>query len=434
MLLIFTFSSDLIEDEWIKLKTLIKKIHFEEMKSIFTICKINGNAQKIESLLVLMILNCFYVQAQQVFFDDFEKDLSNWQLNTENRIFIEETNNGNKNSVMVLSPDGNVSALIKNSGTWGPIRIEGEMLFPKKENNYLGFIYNYNNKSREDFGSIYVKGNSSYIRVNPWRDGNVSRLLYEEYKTNLTGNQAIKINVWHKFKMEVLNDICHLYINDMTKPKITFDLFEFESGMVGFQPRITGGNVWLDNIKVTKIDKLSYSGEAIPKINYKPEKLITNWEVLGPFNKPMAVIERSISIEKTKDQTINGQSYLWNNFKTDKRGAVITGKVTEFEGENTVAYFRTFINSDVDKLIKIHFTSTDEITLLVNGRHLGYIYRDGYLRQKNDWNAWYDFWEKEEHSGNIKKIQLQKGINQIIIKVRNGQFASGGFFAHIIAD
>ena len=50
---------------------------------------------------------------------------------------------------------------------------------------------------------MYVKGNGSYIRVNPWRDGNVSRLLYEEYKTNLEEDQAIKIGEWHTFKMEV---------------------------------------------------------------------------------------------------------------------------------------------------------------------------------------------------------------------------------------
>lgn len=51
------------------------------------------------------------------------------------------------------------------------VRVEGEVLFPESGHSYLGLIYNYGEaKGRIDFGSIYIKGNDSYIRVNPHRD------------------------------------------------------------------------------------------------------------------------------------------------------------------------------------------------------------------------------------------------------------------------
>ena len=44
---------------------------------------------------------------------------------------------------------------------------------------------------------------------------------------------------------------------------------------------------------------------------------------------------------------------------------------------------------------------------------------------------WYDFWENPKHSGRLVKLSLAKGKNQLVIRVRNGQFASGGFFVHL---
>jgi len=151
--------------------------------------------------------------------------------------------------------------------------------------------------------------------------------------------------------------------------------------------------------------------------------------VLGPFNKPNTSIERTSNYNEFSIE-INGRSYAWETFKTDLRGGVITGRVTEYEGENTVAYFRTFFDADYDKTVTLHFTSTDELALFVNGKDLGRVYRDGYFYKDNDWNAWYDFWKNPQHAGSQVKIPLKKGKNQLIIRVRNGQFASGGFFVY----
>ena len=379
-------------------------------------------------VLVFLPIICY---AQILFEDDFEEDLSAWEINNTTSVNVFDSQDPQQGKVLVLTPNSNVSALIENSNRWGSLRLEGKMLFPKKEHNYLGFIYNYNKTTkREDFGLLYAKGNGSYIRVNPWRDGNVSRLLYEEFKTNLEEDQAIEIGKWHAFKMEVINEICHLYINDMKTPKITFEHFELKSGKIGFQPRVTGGSVWIDDIKVTSIKQLSYTGENIPAIKYEPDSLITKWEVFGPLPKPNLAIEQAVSHDHSS-LDVNGEDLTWENFETDARGALITGRITEYQGANTVAYFRTTLVVENDKTVTLHFTTTDELALYLNGKDSGRVYRDGYISKANDWNAWYDFWKNPEHMGRKKKLTLNKGENQLVIRVRNGQFASGGFFIYM---
>lgn len=366
--------------------------------------------------------------SQILFEDNFEADLSNWEINNEGAVKILDSSHDNQGGVLVLTPNGNVSALIKGSEQWSAVKMEGLMYFPADKNSYVGFIYNHGiRNNREDFGLLYVKGNGSYIRVNPWRDGNVSRLLYEEYKTKMTGDQKIEIQRWHKFKLEVINERCHLYINEMDTPKITFNDFEFPSGKLGFQPRVVGGEVWIDNVVISSIKEFSYQGKNIPDIIYEPDSLITEWEVLGPLNKPYPSIERSENTDTCKVH-LNEEILTWENFETDSRGCVVTGRITEYEGENEIAYFKTIIDAEEEGIVKLHFTTTDELTLYLNGKDHGRIYRDGYISRSNDWNAWYDFWKNPDHKGRVRDLPLKKGKNVLIIRVRNGQFASGGFF------
>lgn len=383
------------------------------------------------NIIAMLFLTQLLCYGQILFEENFEGDLSAWNINDTASVKIIESEDPNHKNVMELIPNGKVLALIEKSDQFGPMQIEGEMLFPKEESNYLGFIYNYNKKNhREDFGLLYVKGNGSYIRANPWRDGNVSRLLYEEYKTNLVNDQAIKIGNWHKFKLEVVNEVSHLYINNMDTPKITFDLFEMKFGKIGFQPRVTGGKVWIDNIKVKSIKEFGYKGISIPNIEYKPDSLLTDWEVFGPLSKPIISLEKAIYDYDSVNE-FEGEGYAWKSFKTDKRGALITSRITEYDGENTIAYFRTILDSKQENIVTLHFTTVDELTLFLNGKDYGRVYRDGYVSKGNDWNAWYDFWENPKHEGRRVKLHLAKGKNHLVIRVRNGQFASGGFFVHL---
>jgi hypothetical protein len=381
------------------------------------------------TLIMLLLVHSGIILAQVQFQDDFNGDLSGWKLINEQFIKIIDSNDPEHGKVLALQPNGNVLALVNNSEKWGAVSVEAQILFPDDKDNYLGLIYNYTQEnSRSDYGNIYIKGNGSYIRANPRRDGNASRLLYEEYKIPLINDQAIKINKWHNIKAEIFSNICHFYVGDMSTPKLTFDLFEKTSGMVGFEPRVAGWPVWLDNVKVTSIRQLSYNGPNIPMIKYDTDSLLTSWESMGPFQKHIEEIEHASMSSKSKI-SIEGQVFGWEPFASDKRGALITGKLSEYAGERSVAYFRTTIPSDIHKTAILHFSTTDEISLWVNGLFYGFIYRDGYVSlPQNDWNAWYDFWENPKHAGRKIPIELEPGENHILIRVKNGQFASGGFF------
>jgi hypothetical protein len=365
------------------------------------------------------------------FVDTFDGDLSGWQLTGAQAISIADSGDPGHGKVLVLEPDGTVLALVDGSAAWGPVRIELDVLFPDEADNYLGLIYNYTlTDTRSDFGSLYIKGNGSYIRANPWRDGNVSRLLYEEYKTRLEGEDAIRIGQWQRVKAEILGSVCHLYVGDMTAPKVTFGLYEGSSGMVGVNPRVAGWPVWIDNVRVTSIEALSYRGPDIPALAYEPERLVTKWEVIGPLARPEVEIERA---RDSSAQVVEaeGARHTWRPFDVDARGAVITGRVTEYDGSRSVAYFRTVVNSDREREALLHISTTDELALWVNGRFDGFVYRNGYVFGERDWNAWYDFWKNPDHAGAEVPVALRQGANTLVVRVRSGQFASGGFFAFL---
>jgi hypothetical protein len=408
----------------------LKLVYCKKLRTMF-LPMVIASFSSLCAIFLFMILSST-LTAQVRFIDDFSDGLAKWDLMGEQAIMIIDSKDPDHGKVLMLRPDGIVYALIKDSDQWGGIRVEGELLFPTDEHNYLGLIYNYtHNISRTDFGSIYIKGNGSYLRVNPHRDGNPSRLLYEEYKTPLKGNQAISINEWHQFKAEIIGSMCHFYVGDMSTPKVTFGLFENTSGLIGFKPRVVGGIVWIDNIKITSIEHLGYNGPSLPNIVYEPDSLILNWDVIGPFEKPIGEIEKRKELLKS-EIVINNISYSWKPFQTDSRGTVITGRITEYSGEGSTAYFRTLIHSQIKKTAILHFSTIDEIGLWVNGVFNGFIYRDGYVSgEENDWNAWYDFWKNPNHIGRKVPIELIPGKNQIIVRVRNGQYASGGFFVYL---
>ncbi len=227
-----------------------------------------------------------------------------------------------------------------------------------------------------------------------------------------------------------MGKVCHLYVDNMTTPKITFSLLELSSGLVGFKPRVVGLPVWIDNVRLTSIDRLSYQGPDRPRIHYQPEKLLTDWEVIGPLAKPVAAIEWS-SDAAQRELTADGTKHVWRPFQVDPRGAVLTGTVTEYTGSRPVAYFRTILHAEAKKDVVIHFSTVDELAVWVNGSAYGFVYRDGYISGDNDWNAWFDFWKNPQHAGRKATFTLRRGANQIVIRVRNGEFASGGFFARL---
>ena len=127
--------------------------------------------------------------AEPLFVDDFEQPPAGWLFERPESIRVIETGDPAHGKALELLAQGDdVLALIRGSEEWGPIRVEADLLFPTNGHAYLGLVYNLTRTAeRTDFGNIYLKGNGSYLRANPLRDGNVSRLLYEEYRTPLLG-------------------------------------------------------------------------------------------------------------------------------------------------------------------------------------------------------------------------------------------------------
>lgn len=384
---------------------------------------------KIAALFLLFIAMLTVTMTQKssvIFQDDFETDLAKWDISEPDKIRLVDSGDPEHGKVMELTPGGEfVRALIKDSEGMNRYSVEADLLFPEKEHNYFGLIYNYQQTDeRTDFGSIYIKGNGSYIRVNPRRDHNAHRTLYEEYKTLLTGADAIEIGKWARFEAEVIDSVCHFYVGDMNTPKVTFDAFELKSGRIGFKPRVIGGRFWLDNVRVSTISRFSYQGPALPAdVQYEPEKLITDWQVIGPFCGTLPELEKDgFQPEKTYTEK-NGATEGWQKFSTDKRGCVVSGKLTEFTGGRNIAYFHTTIYSDSAAVANLHVSSNEALAFWFNGEFQGYDYASRY--------AWYDFWKNPDHKGSDGPVNLRPGKNSLLIRVRGGKYAGGGFFVHL---
>jgi hypothetical protein len=355
------------------------------------------------------------VAAQQRFSDDFERGLKKWEILGDDGVWLHDSGDPAHGHVLLLRPRGSVLALIPGSDRWGPVRIEGDVMFPTDEHSYLGVAYDYRRRGdRQDFGVVYIKGNGSYLMVNPRRDLNVGRTLYEEFHVDLEGDAAIRMGEWKRFRAEVDHNVCHFYVGDVETPQLTFSFLEWDGGMAGLEPRSVGGDVWVDNVVVTSIRKLSYKGPPRPAgIQYDPEALLTGWTVVGPLTQADDAIA----------EDPDGVAGRWQPFETDARGAVITGRVVDFLGPNTVAYFRTQIGRDEAGPAYLRLSTVDDLALWVNGRFRAFIPRGD--------RAWYDFWRNDQHEGERVAIDLVTGKNDIVLRVRGGVYASGGFFARV---
>ena len=289
---------------------------------------------------------------------------------------------------------------------------------------------NYNARdTRVDYGCIYIKGNGSYIRVNPHRDGHVSRTLHEEYKTPLNGDSAIIIREWQHFKAELMGSVLHFYVGDMDTPKVTFNFHEFSSGRIGFEPRVSGSECWIDNIAVSSITGFNYKGPVLPShIEHKPKELITQWQSIGPFRRRVEQIEKE-GFPPNERVTVGKESYEWKPFKADGRGCVVGGRIIEWMSKRTNAYFYSGITSDAAQKAKLMFSTTNDLKVWLNSQYIGEIERTQF--------AWYDFWENAEHAGSELDIMLTKGANHLLILERGLGFrgySGDGFYARIILN
>lgn len=362
------------------------------------------------------------ILGQVLFHDDFETDLGKWEYHESGIAQIIKTENPSHENVLKLTPNRTAECvLIKDSEKWENIVIKGQGLFPTDQHDYLGLVYNYHDENRVDFGCIYIKGKGSYIRVNPHRDGNASRALYEEYNTPLTGIAEIKTNQWFSFKAEIIGAECHFYVTDMDKPKVIFKFFEYTKGKIGFKPRVVGGEVWIDNVSIDQIDGFSYPTSTLSNgVEYHKDLMINDWKAIGPFNKRIDDVEKSV---ENLPIIIDGQAYSWSEFATDERGCLLAGKLCRYSTDQKWAYFSTQIDSDKNLQTEIQFSSMNNLQVWVNSNFVGNIEKQR--------NAWFDFFQNPEHSGNRLPIELRKGTNQILVLVEGGNYSGDGFYAYV---
>lgn len=348
-----------------------------------------------------------------LFADDFEHGLDAWELLGADAARLVPSGDPAHGRVLELTPNGDdAAALIRGSSTWGPVRLEGRMRFVSETDSYLGLLYNHVAQGpRRDFGLIYVKGDGSYLQVNPHRDLNVSRLLYPELHVDLTGASALTIGEWKRFAIEVDGSTAHVYIGDTATPQLTFSALELDRGALGLQPRSVGGPVWVDDIRVRSLERLSYAGPPIPDPAYTPAAVVTDWQVAGPFPHSDDALARE------------GRRHMarWRPFATDGRGAVVTGRVVDYHGPNTVAYFRTTVPAASPRSMELCLSTADDFAVWLNGAFLGFGSRQA--------AAWFDFTTNPEHRPRRVRLDLVPGVNDIVIRVRGGVYASGGFYA-----
>jgi hypothetical protein len=232
-------------------------------------------------------------------------------------------------------------------------------------------------------------------------------------RTLLAGSSAVVTGRWQRFAIEVDGRICHVYVGDTRTPQMTFDQFELESGAIGLQPRSVGGDVWVDNVAVRRIPRLSYAGASVPALLYQRDALLGNWQVAGPF-------------DRTRDDiATRPDRATWRALATDARGAVVTGAVVDYHGPNTVAYFRSQITAASPVERQLQVSTADDLAIWVNGRFHWFLARQA--------SAWFDFFANPAHAGQSVPIALRSGVNDVVIRVRGGVYATGGFFARASA-
>ncbi len=349
-----------------------------------------------------------------LFADDFSRDLTRWEMHGDAAVRIRESGDPVRGAVLELVPNGDVLALMKGSDAWRRVRVEGRMLFPSAIDNYLGLVYNAVHRAgRWDFGLVYVKGNNGYLQLNPHRDFNVSRTLYPEFRVPLTGDAAVETGEWQTFAFEVVDTAMHVYIGPSNVPQMTYAAYERASGLLGLQPRSVGGPVWVDDVSVRAIDRLSYDGGARPSPSASLDGLLTSWRLAGPF-------------ERTNDRIAQRPAAFgsWAAVATDARGAVVTGRDVDYHGPRTVAYYRATIPSSSGRQAELAFGTVDDLAIWINGHFEGFVPRQD--------NAWFDVHVNPAHPGRRVPVTLRQGTNDVVVRVRGGVYASGGFFSRLI--
>lgn len=358
-----------------------------------------------------------------IFVEDFEGGLERWTFPFGSSHRLVETGTEQNAALALRVQSLPVYALMDGSDAWPNVRVEGKVLFPDTADSYLGFIYRYRDDGRRtDFGSLYIKGNDSYVQANPHHDTNVGRTLYPEMRVALTGDAAIRIGAWQRFALEVVGSRAHLYVGPSGRPVMTLPFGGEWSGAFGFKPRNPGAEVWIDDIRVEAIDDFSHEGPPVPDPRYGMADWIRDWQVLGPLTAHAPEIEAG-AFRRSAVVRDDGRSVAWRPLEADARGAIFSGRVTEFRGGRRVAYFRAGIEAETAGRATLELASADDLAIWVNGEFIGFAGRQG--------AAWWDAATGSAHAPLRVTVDVRAGTNDLLVRATGGVYATGGFFARV---
>lgn len=360
--------------------------------------------------------------AELLFADDFEEGVGRWRFPLGSGHALVETGDEARGAALALQVRGQpVYALMRGSDEWGDVRIEGEVLFPAATDNYLGFIWRYRDDGRRiDFGSLYIKGNGSYVQANPHHDTNVGRTVFPELRVPLDGDAAISIGEWMPFALEVVGATAHLYVGGSATPVFAASLPAPERGAFGFKPRNPGGAVWIDDVRVRPIGRLSSGSSAPPEASYPSERHVRSWRVLGPLTRTVPEIESGDAFGRGWSIMDDGRRVGWRDYAADPRGAVLTGWVTDYRGSRKVAYFHTTLEAEAAGDVVLEWATADDLAIWLNGEFVGFASRQP--------QAWWDAGEHPGHAPLRAAVSLRRGRNELVARVVGGTYATGGFF------
>lgn len=345
--------------------------------------------------------------------DDFESGLGGWTVDSPEGGVAIAAEPGTDNHVLLLTPTREefTHAILSGSDSFENVRVRGRFLFPEDGHGYLGFIYNHRRTDeRLDFGCVYVKSNGSYIRISPHHDGNPSWRLYEELRVDLDGERRIQVDRWYEFQLDVAGRRAAFFIDDLTSPVVTFDLFPRESGGIGFEARPGGGApVWVDDVVVTSLPPSDAPGPT--------EADAARWEILGPFG-----LDRLEGME-APELPEEG----WKPLVPDPRGALITGFTTQYRsGEQSVAFLRRrfALGSDEASPVWLAASSANRLDVWLNGYFRGTVAEERFI--------WSDYLTSKKNPGARLPLIPRKGENEIVIRLHGDNFAGGGLFLDLI--
>ena len=228
----------------------------------------------------------------------------------------------------------------------------------------------------------------------------------------------VEVGKWKKFRAEIFDSTCHFYLGDMETPQITFNCFSYTSGSVGFKPRFSGAECWIDSVSVHRISALSYKGKSIPDIEYTDkDSMITSWNICGPFFYKQPLLEEGTIV------TDESAGIRWDTISADYRGCFVISELSERYSGKRILYAYKRINSSQDQKATLHFSTTNPIFVWINKEYIGPV--------KPTRMAWFDFLSNEEHAGSAISFDLKRGENTILLKIQGGLYGGDGFYSSL---